>query len=156
MWIVRDYFFFFFFQAEDGIRDLTVTGVQTCALPICARDCGARGGGGGPGAIAGESTPCPAVASRGALFAPRPAAMPALWLCLLWEAPQPQCPQGQAACVRLLPLLGHRCVPLRGGTRLSEYPGADGSGGPRRLAGSLYIAGAPRAPGGGISAPVAA
>src|SRR6266853_561268 len=41
--------FFFFFQAEDGIRDLTVTGVQTCALPIscggcpycgdCAADC---------------------------------------------------------------------------------------------------------------------
>src|SRR2546427_8764902 len=28
--------FFFFFQAEDGIRDLTVTGVQTCALPISA------------------------------------------------------------------------------------------------------------------------
>src|SRR5438309_9735467 len=28
------YFFFFFFQAEDGIRDGTVTGVQTCALPI--------------------------------------------------------------------------------------------------------------------------
>src|SRR5688572_1189530 len=28
-------FVFFFFQAEDGIRDLTVTGVQTCALPIC-------------------------------------------------------------------------------------------------------------------------
>src|SRR5688572_21360689 len=27
-------FFFFFFQAEVGIRDLTVTGVQTCALPI--------------------------------------------------------------------------------------------------------------------------
>src|SRR5204863_7032700 len=25
----------FFFQAEDGIRDLYVTGVQTCALPIC-------------------------------------------------------------------------------------------------------------------------
>src|SRR5215471_20278265 len=25
---------FFFFQAEDGIRDLYVTGVQTCALPI--------------------------------------------------------------------------------------------------------------------------
>src|SRR2546430_7992262 len=29
-----EYFAFFFFQAEDGIRDLTVTGVQTCALPI--------------------------------------------------------------------------------------------------------------------------
>src|SRR2546430_12727084 len=27
----------FFFQAEDGIRDLTVTGVQTCALPISNR-----------------------------------------------------------------------------------------------------------------------
>src|SRR5438093_13487051 len=28
--------FFFFFQAEDGIRDWSVTGVQTCALPISA------------------------------------------------------------------------------------------------------------------------
>src|SRR5438128_5660895 len=28
---------FFFFQAEDGIRDATVTGVQTCALPILRR-----------------------------------------------------------------------------------------------------------------------
>src|SRR2546426_7234721 len=28
--------FFFFFQAEDGIRDYKVTGVQTCALPISA------------------------------------------------------------------------------------------------------------------------
>src|SRR2546421_2188426 len=28
----------FFFQAEDGIRDLIVTGVQTCALPICAQE----------------------------------------------------------------------------------------------------------------------
>src|SRR2546430_10560432 len=30
---------FFFFQAEDGIRDLTVTGVQTCALPILVLGC---------------------------------------------------------------------------------------------------------------------
>src|SRR5437773_7839179 len=29
--------FFFFFQAEDGIRDRDVTGVQTCALPILPR-----------------------------------------------------------------------------------------------------------------------
>src|SRR5437762_10640436 len=44
--------FFFFFQAEDGIRDTSVTGVQTCALPICTRIpttgssscCRARGG----------------------------------------------------------------------------------------------------------------
>src|SRR5690554_7376631 len=28
------FYFFFFFQAEDGIRDADVTGVQTCALPI--------------------------------------------------------------------------------------------------------------------------
>src|SRR5256885_12726782 len=34
--------FFFFFQAEDGIRDYKVTGVQTCALPIC--ECVARPG----------------------------------------------------------------------------------------------------------------
>src|SRR2546427_10663039 len=39
----------FFFQAEDGIRDLTVTGVQTCALPIyrreqaCQRQCPVNG-----------------------------------------------------------------------------------------------------------------
>src|SRR5437773_5977470 len=33
--MVRDLWcFFFFFQAEDGIRDRDVTGVQTCALPI--------------------------------------------------------------------------------------------------------------------------
>src|SRR2546430_8023884 len=31
----------FFFQAEDGIRDLTVTGVQTCALPISETNRGA-------------------------------------------------------------------------------------------------------------------
>src|SRR5260370_5050741 len=32
-------FFFFFFQAEDGIRDSSVTGVQTCALPILVLSC---------------------------------------------------------------------------------------------------------------------
>src|SRR2546430_6192438 len=32
--VISIYLLFFFFQAEDGIRDLTVTGVQTCALPI--------------------------------------------------------------------------------------------------------------------------
>src|SRR5262249_57248132 len=35
--------FLFFFQAEDGIRDWSVTGVQTCALPISPA--GGRGGG---------------------------------------------------------------------------------------------------------------
>src|SRR2546430_8991300 len=32
--------YFVFFQAEDGIRDLTVTGVQTCALPISQQHAG--------------------------------------------------------------------------------------------------------------------
>src|SRR2546430_16011990 len=48
--------FFFFFQAEDGIRDLTVTGVQTCALPIS----GANEG------------PCQAPASAAAIRASSP------------------------------------------------------------------------------------
>src|SRR5215467_4026130 len=34
MWVIL---IFFFFQAEDGIRDYKVTGVQTCALPISCR-----------------------------------------------------------------------------------------------------------------------
>src|SRR2546429_800779 len=34
LWWKYTYRFFFFFQAEDGIRDVAVTGVQTCALPI--------------------------------------------------------------------------------------------------------------------------
>src|SRR5947209_19164250 len=32
--VIYSIMFFFFFQAEDGIRDIGVTGVQTCALPI--------------------------------------------------------------------------------------------------------------------------
>src|SRR2546422_8387671 len=41
--------YFFFFQAEDGIRDVAVTGVQTCALPISS-----------PGlAPSAHSTACP-------------------------------------------------------------------------------------------------
>src|SRR5256885_5588684 len=35
--------FCFFFQAEDGIRDYKVTGVQTCALPICRHCCRTTG-----------------------------------------------------------------------------------------------------------------
>src|SRR5256885_6465571 len=38
---------FFFFQAEDGIRDYKVTGVQTCALPICPKTCEALNAGEG-------------------------------------------------------------------------------------------------------------
>src|SRR5438034_2682042 len=53
---------FFFFQAEDGIRDHCVTGVQTCALPICgggghpdARERGDGFGGGGREPDSGEA-----------------------------------------------------------------------------------------------------
>src|SRR5690606_40598906 len=35
--LIPDRFALFFFQAEDGIRDFHVTGVQTCALPISTR-----------------------------------------------------------------------------------------------------------------------
>src|SRR5437867_9571533 len=48
----------FFFQAEDGIRDRTVTGVQTCALPICppaAARFAARGGARPPAGTAARS-----------------------------------------------------------------------------------------------------
>src|SRR5205807_2929535 len=37
--------YFFFFQAEDGIRDYKVTGVQTCALPIWRRGVPVHAGG---------------------------------------------------------------------------------------------------------------
>src|SRR5256885_9751356 len=39
LYVYRIFLFFFFFQAEDGIRDYKVTGVQTCALPISATWC---------------------------------------------------------------------------------------------------------------------
>src|SRR5207248_4872644 len=45
-YFISFFFFFFFFQAEDGIRDRTVTGVQTCALPICVVARARRGSGG--------------------------------------------------------------------------------------------------------------
>src|SRR2546430_3858269 len=55
----------FFFQAEDGIRDLTVTGVQTCALPILSPGRGAAccaprlTSPAGPLAVAGTTGPAP-------------------------------------------------------------------------------------------------
>src|SRR5256886_9404557 len=48
---------FFFFQAEDGIRDLTVTGVQTCALPIWHGRCGHLHPGRAPGEHRGAERP---------------------------------------------------------------------------------------------------
>src|SRR2546427_7367828 len=55
---------FFFFQAEDGIRDLTVTGVQTRALPISRRG-GASGRGRSVRAAGGDRGPAlPGAAGR--------------------------------------------------------------------------------------------
>src|SRR5947208_12811491 len=49
IWHIYCLVFFFFFQAEDGIRDDLVTGVQTCALPILRRAAPpVPGGNGGP------------------------------------------------------------------------------------------------------------
>src|SRR2546422_7720350 len=42
MFSLRSFIVFFFFQAEDGIRDVAVTGVQTCALPISCGSSRAR------------------------------------------------------------------------------------------------------------------
>src|SRR4029077_1005538 len=49
--------YFFFFQAEDVIRDSSVTGVQTCALPICRRARAARTGNAASRSSARESRP---------------------------------------------------------------------------------------------------
>src|SRR3989454_6790382 len=71
--MITRFAFLFFFQAEDGIRDYKVTGVQTCALPICpaasradqhgrqrdrvSRVRGARAGHGHP-ILLRDTTPC--------------------------------------------------------------------------------------------------
>src|SRR6266545_4199226 len=93
--------FFFFFQAEDGIRDKLVTGVQTCALPIWSWKAGSRGWRGGaipvlhaaPSSTAASATwpgtaaprrepnwpPWTSTAKIGAWLRPSP--QPALFLC---------------------------------------------------------------------------
>src|SRR3990167_11519833 len=52
VFVARSWMWMFFFQAEDGIRDLTVTGVQTCARPIAhRRDGEVPPGAGGTGCV---------------------------------------------------------------------------------------------------------
>src|SRR6266404_8427742 len=74
---IFSFFIFFFFQAEDGIRDKLVTGVQTCALPIsglprqAVRPVRARHAGGAPrrpgsGGLKGDLALSQDGASRGA------------------------------------------------------------------------------------------
>src|SRR5437764_12091763 len=80
--------FFFFFQAEDGIRDTSVTGVQTCALPIFA------------------------IRNRNALDA---ACFPLLLVCLCVETRVGRYRRRYAAC--LLPMLLHSVHQQTGITR---------------------------------------
>src|SRR5437879_13721002 len=56
--------YIFFFQAEDGIRDTSVTGVQTCALPILPR--GHRAQSAAPGCR--SAGPCTGIAAAPALW----------------------------------------------------------------------------------------
>src|SRR5216683_6154439 len=71
----------FFFQAEDGIRDLIVTGVQTCALPISFA-CSAA-------APKAQPQPAQVVAQERALAAMTSKAMPRLRTILMVEALPP-------------------------------------------------------------------
>src|SRR6266481_8863087 len=73
-------FFFFFFQAEDGIRDGTVTGVQTCALPISLRGA-LRLDGRASGSHAGRR----GSSSGGARL--HRETEPAAWTCRGWQRP---------------------------------------------------------------------
>src|SRR5689334_24263511 len=70
--------FFFFFQAEDGIRDGTVTGVQTCALPISSYLF----------AVLGASTTC-----RGCLCRDRVRSYPSDLTDAQWRILRPQAQQ---------------------------------------------------------------
>src|SRR5215475_15526613 len=103
-------FFFFFFQAEDGIRDFHATGVQTCALPILL-------------ALHGALTPCSAVALR------IPSAQPPAISCVPYQS---QFVFLCALCcsAQISPLTGslvrsflaqlHLGLAIRSGTRLSQ------------------------------------
>src|SRR5689334_24547648 len=62
----------FFFQAEDGIRDGTVTGVQTCALPISKS-------GETPSPVTGEKEATPAIMSLGVKLSVSSARSSGVW-----------------------------------------------------------------------------
>src|SRR5688572_33080095 len=74
--LISAMFFFFFFQAEDGIRDLTVTGVQTCALPICSTPEASPRSAGGPDLVRPDTEPAGPPAGRAPARAPTRARPP--------------------------------------------------------------------------------
>src|SRR6266540_6196858 len=86
-------YYFFFFQAEDGIRDRDVTGVQTCALPICpprrrprcsrraSAASAAAGGSGASGPVIAIAGAASSALRRSSASMSRQAAQPCTWLC---------------------------------------------------------------------------
>src|SRR5947209_12641328 len=73
-YVSRSLVFLFFFQAEDGIRDIGVTGVQTCALPISQHDAPSLRSGSPadrtPGALHNPPLRCPPTAPDNARTSP--------------------------------------------------------------------------------------
>src|SRR2546427_9354348 len=116
----------FFFQAEDGIRDLTVTGVQTCALPICVR-CARRHQLHGHGLQ--RADPDRARCGVRARYAGAPhAAVPAhAALRYDWPAePGPPGPAWPATCRAKVHVTAERCTSQRGGCRQAAPPSLTG------------------------------
>src|SRR2546425_951118 len=145
---------FFFFQAEDGIRDKLVTGVQTCALPIsrtgpqCRLPIRLAGSGDGTAGLSEKSwcdiVACSSPGSAGATFvmlasdggspAPRrPAARISGLLASDGGSPAPRCPAARIS--GLLPSDGGAPAPRRPAARLSGLLASDGGApAPRRPA----------------------
>src|SRR5699024_12011573 len=91
------YLFFFFFQAEDGIRDRNVTGVQTCALPISDEPDRAQWAG-GPGTGRPSRRTCCASTAAAAPGTARP-----------WRRSSPRPPAaeiGRASCRERVEIAG--------------------------------------------------
>src|SRR2546429_3666277 len=117
---------FFFFQAEDGIRDVAVTGVQTCALPISAGSTTA------PAGVPGHwsrpsSTPSPSASAGQPLASTRaPAGVPGHWS-RPSSTPSPSASAGEPLAVTCAPagVPGHWASP-------SHTPARAGSGGQPR------------------------
>src|SRR5262249_52118164 len=99
----------------------------------------------GPSAARRESPPRPAVATWGTVFAPGPAAVSTLRLCLLWQTVEPEYPQAPTAGLCLLPLCRDGCLSLWRGASLPQYAGTHGPLRTGCMAGSLRLARPPRA-----------
>src|SRR5204863_21007 len=93
----------FFFQAEDGIRDLYVTGVQTCALPICIRIASSSGrrtrAGDSPRGSRRTSFRATATAARSGIAATRAAATTPRWRPLPQAPPRSPPPAARSTAV---------------------------------------------------------